>query len=114
MINNYISYFYHCFKADNRETGILNFFSSKYEHQLIIKSEEELSNKKYPLQYISKEKALPILQTIELFKNDKELWYGSLFCLGKRTNFSKRNTTIAAPLLIYKATKYCLFKRILI
>ncbi len=103
MIADYISYFYKCYKADNKESGVLNFFSSKYENQFIIKPEEELINNKYPIQFIFEKQAVPILQTLELYKNDKELWYGSLFCLGKRNDFRKRTTSIAAPLILYRA-----------
>lgn len=103
MIANYISYFHSCYKADNNETGILNFFSSKYENQFIIKPEEELINNQYPIQFLNKKQAEQCLQTLTLFKNDKELWYGSLFCLGKRRNFKKRINSIAAPLFLYKA-----------
>lgn len=104
MITNYISYFHKCYLADNKETGILNFFSSKYENQFIIKTEEELVNNKYPLQFIPAKHAVESLQTLELFKNDKELWYASIFCIGKRNNFKKKTTSIVAPLFIYKAT----------
>ncbi|KAB1160445.1 AAA family ATPase [Tenacibaculum aiptasiae] len=103
MITNYISYFHSCYKADNNETGILNFFSSKYENQFIIKPKEELVNNLYPIQFIAKKQAEQCLQTLTLFKNDKELWYGSLFCLGKKNNFRKRVNSIAAPLFLYKA-----------
>ncbi|CAL2103779.1 AAA domain-containing protein [Tenacibaculum sp. 190130A14a] len=103
MIANYISYFHKCYQADNKETGVLNFFSSKYENQFIIKTEEELVNNKYPLQFIPTKQAKDKLQTLELFKNDKELWYGSLFCTGKRSNFRKKTTSVVAPLFIYKA-----------
>lgn len=103
MIANYISYFHSCYKADNNENGILNFFSSKYENQFIIKPEEELVNNQYPIQFLTKKQAEQCLQTLTLFKNDKELWYGSLFCLGKRRNFKKRINSITAPLFLYKA-----------
>ncbi|SEC40539.1 AAA domain-containing protein [Tenacibaculum sp. MAR_2009_124] len=103
MIADYISYFYKCYQADNKESGVLNFFSSKYENQFIIKPEEELINNRYPLQFISEKQAIPILQTLALYNNDKELWYGSLFCLGKRNDFRKRITSITAPLFLYKA-----------
>lgn len=103
MISNYISYFHKCYQADNKETGILNFFSTKYENQFIIKPEEELVNNKYPLQFIPTKQAIEILQTLELFKNDKELWYSSIFCVGKRSNFKKKTTSVVAPLFFYKA-----------
>ena len=103
MITNYISYFYKCYQADNKEAGVLNFFSSKYENQLIIKPEEELTNNTYPIQFVSEKFAKNSLQTLQLFKNDKELWYGTLFCLGKRKNFTKKISAVAAPLFLYKA-----------
>ena len=103
MITNYISYFHKCYQADNKETGILNFFSTKYENQFIVKSEEELVTNKYPLQFVPTKQAIESLQTLELFKNDKELWYASIFCVGKRSNFKKKTTSVVAPLFIYKA-----------
>jgi hypothetical protein len=103
MIQNYISYFADCYKADNREFTIANFFSSKYENQFIIKQEEELINHKMPVQFLPSKQAESILQNLALHQNDKELLYTSLFFLGKRQNFQKRTTTIAAPLFYYKA-----------
>lgn len=103
MISNYISYFHKCYQADNKEAGVLNFFSSKYEQQLIIKNEEELINNQYPIQFLPEKQAVSCLQTLALFENDKELWYGSFFCLGKRNNFKKQHVSIAAPLFLYKA-----------
>ena len=102
MLENYISYFLSCYEADNRAFGVANFFSSKYENQYVIK-EEELTNNKYPIQFIPEKQAENCLQTLELFKNDKELIYGSLFCIGKRKSFQKRTTSIVAPLFFYDA-----------
>ncbi|NAS31235.1 AAA family ATPase [Flavobacteriaceae bacterium R38] len=104
MINNYISYFSKCYQADNRDFSISNFFSSKYESQYIIKKEEELVNRKLPIQFIPTKNAEKIVQTLTLFKNDKELFYCTLFCLGKRKNFQKKTTSVAAPLFYYKAS----------
>lgn len=104
MISNYISYFHKCFQADNKDAGILNFFSSKYEQQYLIKPEEELINNRYPIQFIQEKQAVSCLQTLALFENDKELWYGSFFCLGKRSNLRKQKTSVAAPLFLYKAS----------
>lgn len=104
MLQQYISYFSDCYKADNREFTITNFFSSKYECQYVIKNKEELVNNEYPIQFIAKKQALSILQTLEMFKNDKELLYGTLFCIGKRKNFQKRVSNIVAPLFYYEAT----------
>lgn len=104
MINNYISYFTDCYRADNREFTIANIFSTKFECQYIIKGEEELINDVYPIQYLPEKAANSILQSLAMFKNDKELLYGSLFCLGKRKSFGKRKTSIVAPLFYYKAS----------
>ncbi|MFD0962787.1 AAA domain-containing protein [Pseudofulvibacter geojedonensis] len=103
LIEKYISYFTDCYKADNREFTISNIFSSKFENQYIIRGEEELVNNKYPIQFLPEKQAVSILQDIAMYKNDKELLYGTLFCVGKRKNFQKRTTNIIAPLFYYKA-----------
>jgi superfamily I DNA and/or RNA helicase len=103
LLNNYISYFLSCYEADNRAFGVINFFSSKYENHYIIK-EEELTNNKYPIQFIPEKHAKNCLQTLELFKNDKELIYSSLFCVGKRKSFQKKAISIVAPLFFYDAS----------
>ncbi len=103
MLNNYISYFTDCYKADNRAFSILNFFSSKYESQLIIKQKEELVNDELPFQYLPIEIGKSIQQNLELYNHDKELLYCSLFFIGKRKNFQSRITNIIAPLFYYHA-----------
>lgn len=69
----------------------------------MIRGEEELVNGNYPIQFLPEKQALSILQDLAMYKNDKELLYGSLFCVGKRQNFQKRTTNIIAPLFYYKA-----------
>lgn len=103
LIEKYISYFTDCYKADNREFTISNIFSSKFENQYVIRGEEELVNNKYPIQFLPEKQAVSILQDMAMYKNDKELLYGTLFCVGKRKNFQKRTTNIIAPLFYYKA-----------
>lgn len=103
MIKDYLNYLYKCYQADNNESGMLNFFAAKYEHQSLVKPVEELTNNQYPLQFVKDSIAKSIQQTLTLYSNDKELWYATLFCTGKRKDFRKRTQVLQAPLFLYKA-----------
>lgn len=96
-----IKYFRDCYKADNREFSIDNFFSSKFENQIIQELEEELINDKYKHQYISDKEGEALSKNLQLYKKDKELFYCSLFLVGKRRLFNKKTMRICAPVFFY-------------
>jgi len=103
-MKNYISYFTQCYIADNKSTGLLNFNTSKYEHQHFIKGSEELANKTLPFVYIKTDYAEKVNKTLALYEGDKELWYGSVFIVSKYKAFnSKTEQKISAPLFLFKA-----------
>ena len=87
--------------ADNREFKIENFYSAKYEYQYIQPLQEELITGKYNLQYIEPTIANTISKDLQIYKRDKELFYCSLFFIGKRKLFNSKTSKICAPLIYY-------------
>jgi len=98
-----IRYLTDCYIADNRAFSIDNFFSSKFENQFIQTLQEELVNNKYPKQYLPEEVGKKILKNLQLNSGDKQLYYCSLFALGRRQHFNNRVERICAPLIFYQA-----------
>ncbi len=96
-----INYFTDCYRADNREFSIENFFSSKFENQTLQNLEEELINGRFKHQYIPDKPAEAISKNLQLYKRDKQLFYCSLFLVGKRKLFNKKTQIICAPLFFY-------------
>ncbi|TPN82104.1 AAA domain-containing protein [Aquimarina algicola] len=97
-----IKYFTDCYKADNREFGIENFFSTKFENQYLQKN-EELINGDYPKQFLPDKVGISISKNLQLYSRDKQLFYCSIFLIGKRKIFNKKNINICAPLFFYPA-----------
>ncbi len=103
ILNNLISYYNSCYQSDNRALTLDNFFSNKIEDRIIVEGKEEILNGFLPHKPLDNELAEKIKKTISLYKKEKELIYCSLFIIGKRENFRKKITKIAAPLFIYPA-----------
>ncbi|QKX07487.1 AAA family ATPase [Aquimarina sp. TRL1] len=103
-IQKLIKYFSDCYKADNREFSIVNFFSAKYENHWIQEAEEELINGKYPRQYIPEEQGEEISKNLQLYKRDKQLYYCTMFIVGRKKLFNKKTVRVCAPLFYYPAT----------
>ncbi len=103
-VKKYINYLADCYKSDNREFIIDNFFSSKYENQWIQELDEELINEKFPKQYISDSKGEEIIKNIQLYERDKQAYYCSVFVIGKRKLFSNKTVKICAPIFYYPIT----------
>ncbi|MBQ4821179.1 AAA domain-containing protein [Aquimarina sp. MMG016] len=100
-ITSLVKYFSDCYKADNREFSIDNFFSAKFENQFLQDLDEELINGKYKQQYIPDDVGEIVSKNLQLYKRDKQLFYCSLFLLGKRRLFNKRTSRICAPIFFY-------------
>jgi len=101
LIKNQIQYLKDCYTLDNSSFTIQNFFDHKFEHQYLIKTEEEeLLNQAYPKTFVPDEVGEPIEQVLILNSEDKELLYCSLFICGTQTSkFSNRLLPIISPLI---------------
>ncbi|RZS92612.1 DEAD/DEAH box helicase [Aquimarina brevivitae] len=98
-----LHYLSDCYESDNREFKIENFFSTKFENQYLQPLQEDLITGAYNEQYITDKEGNDILTNLNLYEKDKELFYCSLFFVGKRKLFTTRATKICAPLLFYPA-----------
>ncbi|MEW7290450.1 DEAD/DEAH box helicase [Aquimarina sp. 2304DJ70-9] len=100
-ISSLVKYLTDCYKADNREFSIENFFSSKFENQILQNLEEELINGKYKHQYLPSKEGEVLSKNLQLYKRDKQLFYCSLFLVGKRKLFNKKTLKVCAPIFFY-------------
>jgi len=102
-LSSVIKYLSACYKADNRETGLLNFFGSKVEKGKILGDAGELLNGDMPFLPLSNNKYSEESQKIiQLYKKEKEFFLGALFVVGKSSNQSL--SSVCAPLLMYPAS----------
>lgn len=93
-----IGYYKDCFISDNRNLVIRNIYANKIESLLFIE-EEELINGSVPYYPIDKDYAMALQSTLEIYKREKGLYYGSLFLVSSIASFGK----VCAPLLLFKA-----------
>ena len=98
-----ISYFWECYRSDNRTTVLLDFSSKKVEDQLYIELKEELINGQIPYISIPYQHAVQISKTMQLFAKEKEFIYASFFIGGYVLDAQGKKVKIFAPLFYYPA-----------
>ncbi|MCP4161350.1 MAG: hypothetical protein GY760_14855 [Deltaproteobacteria bacterium] len=97
-INNRIKYFRDCYRSDNRDMVLNDFFSLDNTH---LENKEELINGsmvRIPCNVPE------TLKATKLYSKEKDLIYCSLFIVGKMFSKNNRLIKICAPLLFYPAT----------
>lgn len=98
-----IQYLHNCFRFDNRELKIVDFFNkTKVSQAFIFEDREELLNGEFPKVGLEDEFAQSILKEISLFKKEKELLYCSLFLIGRQKSLGKIKR-VCAPLILLPA-----------
>ncbi|MEM6965039.1 MAG: AAA domain-containing protein [Bacteroidota bacterium] len=99
MLNALISYYRSCYQADYRAISLLNFYSSKAENPLVLKSADLLQGKllEFPVSTAWGEKTK---QGLSIYSKEKELYCCSFFVFGKAT-VAGRQIDMMAPLFLH-------------
>lgn len=99
MITDKIRYLKSCYQADLRAVSLLNFFSNKASHQLLLESFEPVSGelKEFP---VSTEWAEKAVSHLAIYGKEKTLYCGAIFLVGS-INVAGKNESVFAPLYLY-------------
>ncbi|MFK8007520.1 MAG: AAA domain-containing protein [Saprospiraceae bacterium] len=94
-----VNYFKSCYQSDYRAISLLNFYSTKVEHSLILESAELLQGKvlEYPISTVWGEK---VDQHLAVYSKEQALYCCSFFMFGEMTVAGKKRK-IAAPLFLH-------------
>ncbi len=95
-----VNYFKSCYQSDYRATSLLNFYSAKVEHPLVLESAELLQGKmlEFPVPTDWGEK---INQRLAIYSKEKALYCCSFFMFGEMTVAGKKQN-ITAPLYLHQ------------
>ena len=95
-----VNYFKSCYQSDYRAISLLNFYSAKVEHPLILESAELLQGKilEFPVPTNWGEK---VDQRLAVYSKEKALYCCSFFMFGEMTVAGK-NQKIVAPLYLHQ------------
>ena len=74
MLNVLSSYFRACYQADYRALSLLNFYSAKVEHPLILKSAELIQGKLFEFP-VSTTWGKKVSQQLTIYSKEKGLFY---------------------------------------
>ncbi|MEZ4930729.1 MAG: hypothetical protein R2788_01195 [Saprospiraceae bacterium] len=99
MITNKIRYLKSCYQADLRAVSLLNYFSNKASHQLLLNSFEPISGelKEFP---IATEWAEKVASHLAIYGKEKTMYCGAIFLAGS-TNVAGKKESVFAPLYLY-------------
>jgi hypothetical protein len=98
-----VNYFKSCYQSDYRAINLLNFYSAKVEHPLILESAELLQGKmlEYP---VSTDWGGKVAQRLAVYSKEKALYCCSFFMFGEMTVAGKKQN-IVAPLYLYQVER---------
>lgn len=98
-----VDYFKSCYQSDYRAISLLNFYSAKVEHPLILETAELLQGKilEFPVPTIWGEK---VEQRLAIYSKEKALYCCSFFMFGEMTVAGKKQK-ITAPLYLHQVER---------
>jgi hypothetical protein len=98
-----VNYFKSCYQSDYRAISLLNFYSVKVEHPLILESAELLQGKilEFPVPTDWGEK---VDQRLAIYSKEKALYCCSFFMFGEMTVAGKKQK-IVAPLYLHQVER---------
>jgi hypothetical protein len=98
-----VNYFKSCYQSDYRAISLLNFYSVKVEHPLILESAELLQGKilEFPVPTDWGEK---VDQRLAIYSKEKTLYCCSFFMFGEMTVAGKKQK-IVAPLYLHQVER---------
>jgi len=99
--NRIVEYIEDCYKADNRELHLTNFFHTKVEQNLLLDN-EELINGSLPKYPVRSDWAETAEKTIAIYAKEKELYACVLFLVGT-AEIAEKKIKVISPLLLIPA-----------
>ncbi len=102
-VQKQIRYLTSCYRADNRETAITDFFSEKVTHRIVLSGSDDLLNGLFPKVPIDYFKAVEAKKAAAIAKREKSLLYGAFFLVGSIRSSGSKRINICAPLLLFPA-----------
>lgn len=99
--NKLIDYLRNCYKADNRELNLSNFFHDKVEHQLML-DDVGLINGEMPIYPVRKDWGENVSKDLAVYAKEKDLYACTLFLVG-RINVDGKKKKVISPLLMIPA-----------
>ncbi|MGB5980563.1 MAG: ATP-binding protein [Nonlabens sp.] len=98
---DFYRYFRECYRLDNKEFKIDNILAAKYPHKWFVTDQEEFLTEDYPVIPYFNKKGDQLAKDIEIYKLEKQLYYGYIFFLGKKDHGFSKDKRICAPLLLF-------------
>lgn len=97
--NKMIEFLKNCYKADNRELNLSNFFHDKVEFQKMLDNEELISGE-MPIYPVRKDWGEEVHKNLTLYAKEKDLFTCAFFLVGKINNEGKSKKIISPLLMI--------------
>ncbi len=98
-----VRYLHDCYRADNRETVLHDFFAERVERRIFLKDRDEVLEGLFDLVKIDSEKGLAAMKAAAVHKKEKSLVYATFFIVGRTPEGCDLPKAIAAPLLFFPA-----------
>lgn len=98
-----IQYFADCYKADNREQRLYDFFSNKIDLPCFVDETEELLNQTFPFIVLNPEYGSSVLKNQSIYGKEKDFIYASVFIIGQTVDGLGSTQKICTPLFWHPA-----------
>lgn len=98
---DFYNYFRECYSLDNKEFQIENILATKYPYKWFVDKQEEFLSENYPVLPYFNKKSEQLIKDLEIYKLEKDLFYGYLFMLSKKDFSLGNDKRICAPLLLF-------------
>jgi hypothetical protein len=98
-----VNYLLNCYRADNRQQGLLNYFSQKTEHRLLL-TDAALLTDELPLYPVDPDWGEAVEKTLTVYQKEKELQLSYLFVTGQSEDRPDHtSSTPVTPLFLIPA-----------
>nr|WKN37978.1 AAA domain-containing protein [Tunicatimonas sp. TK19036] len=99
QIHTIVRYLKECYQADNREAGLLDFYSQKVEHRFLL-AEAAILTEAMPIYPVDPDWGEEVDKTLAVYLKEKELMLAYLFLTGEHTLGNKRRRVVTPLFLI--------------
>ena len=99
MLQVLSTYFRACYQADYRALSLLNFYSARVEHSLVLESAQLLQGKLFDFP-VSTTWGKKVDQQLAIYSKEKALYCCSFFMIGEMVIAGKKQN-VAAPLFLH-------------
>ncbi|MEM8967718.1 MAG: ATP-binding protein, partial [Bacteroidota bacterium] len=101
-IASIVRYLKECYQADNRETGLSDFFGKSVEHQWLL-SDAKMLSEELPIYPVDPVWGETVAKTTKIYAKEKELMMAYIFLTGK-ISVGGKNKNITTPLFLIPVT----------